>query len=190
MPLFLILGEFMQLQVWCLSEGGQVIGKTIRDRDWEEHEKNGYVKNPFHLPDSVSRICENIIIPQNKVKLEGAKKQQEAFKKALEHEQEHLPEEQTLETKEALETVTDYIDKLETDIAEREASPYLSPQETQQIGQLGDDIVEIENFLLNLGSERSKKAIWKFLDKKGVKYSKDLTLKPLKAFCRDVFSDS
>ena len=51
----------MQLQVWCLSEGGQVIGKTIRDRDWEEHEKNGYVKNPFHLPDSVSRICEHII---------------------------------------------------------------------------------------------------------------------------------
>ena len=50
------------MQVWCLTEGGAVFGKTIRSSQWEEHEAKGYKQNPLHLPGSVKRISDALVV--------------------------------------------------------------------------------------------------------------------------------
>ena len=54
-----------RMMVYCLTEGGEVHGKTIRDHEWEEHEKNGYKANPLHLPKTVrgelKKFCPDLI---------------------------------------------------------------------------------------------------------------------------------
>lgn len=164
----------MQLMVWGLTEGGQVIGKTIRDCDWEEHEKNGYVKNPLHLPESESRMAKIFV---------KAKKQQLDRDVELKGKLEKVGDVED----ESYENVCKSVALLEAEIKQQEDTLTLNQQELNQVGEGVAEAVEVENFLLNLGSERSKKKIWKFLDKRGISYDKGLTLKPLKKLCREVF---
>jgi len=179
------------LMVWCLTEGGKAHGKTIRAHEWKENpdnelmDLNGYVKNPLHLPDADKRAYEAIIKPHNELKLEGANKRKEALEKTLEHELEHLPEEETQDTKEQLEATEGLIDAIEADLAARESDPHLKWGEEQKIGQAFADAVEVENFLLNLPSERSKKKVARFLKERGIKCDESLTLKPLKEYAKE-----
>ena len=157
----------MQLQVWCLTEGGAVMGKTIRERDWKENPENelmdlnGYVKNPLHLPGAEGRLVE-AIVADKKDQLERVTDLKETLEKVGDTEDE------------SYEDVCKSEELLTAEIAEKEESQKLSERELGQYGEAFADAVEVENFLLNLGSERSKKKIWKFLDDRAIAYSKDL----------------
>lgn len=165
----------MQLMVWGLSEGGAVIGKTIRDKDWEEHEKNGYVKNPFELPETEARLAQSIA---------NEKKEQ---LKHVESIKSKLEEVGDTEDK-SYEDVCKSAEMLEAEIKDKEENKTLSQRELNQFGEMSKDLVEVENFLLNLPSERSKKKVIKFLKSKGVECDESLTLKPLKKFAKEALS--
>ena len=164
-----------QLMVWCMTEGGVVHGKTIRAKDWEAHEKNGYVKNPLHLPDSVDRISA-AVVEGKKHELERAKDIKSKLEKVEDTEDENYS------------TICDSVEHLETEIAEREAAPYATERELGQFGAMVDDLVEVENFLLNLGSEKSKNKVKRFLISRGVEFDVSAGLKELKRVAREAFN--
>ncbi len=170
-----------QIFIYGLTESGQTFTKVIYENKFPKYEKEGFKRNPAELPNTIEKLS-GMIVEAKKSELEQAKTLKEAISHSI-HEDGSMDE----ETEEELDLVTKSIELLETDIAEKEAVPSLNEKELGEWGAYFEDQVNIENFLLNLGGERSKKKIQAFLDKNAIPFDRTLTLKPLKKIVKKAF---
>jgi len=164
----------MQIMAWCLTESGEVHGATVSLRNWDHYESLGYKKNPRELAGAVGRHADMMA------------KALESEVEVLEKRIEKLESEKDYET---ADQVKDQLETLEKDIKAKKEG-YLTEKEIGEMGAVYDDIVEVENFLLNLKSEKSKKRVCAFLDKYGYTEYSDLKgLKEIKKYARECFGD-
>ena len=179
-----------QIFIYGLAESGQCITRTVYEAEFEHYEKQGYKRNPIQLSGSVEKIS-NIIVKGKKEQLKGALKLRDAVKKNIPSDMDSITNDAQRasieESQGELDTMNKTVELLETEIAEKEAVPSLDEKELGEWGGYFDDQVNLENFMLNLKSERSKKKLWGFLDRKGIKFDRSLSLKPLKKIVRDNF---
>jgi len=166
-----------QIFIYGLTESGQTFTKVIYENKFPKYEKEGFRRNPAELPNTIEKLS-GMIVEAKKSELEQAK----TLKEAISH---SIQEDGSMD--EETEEVTKSIELLETDIAEKEAVPSLNEKELGEWGAYFEDQVNIENFLLNLGGERSKKKIQAFLDKNAIPFDRTLTLKPLKKIVKKAF---
>jgi len=163
-----------QIFIYGLTEGGEVMCRTIFEREFEVFEKKGYKRNPLHLPNSIERLSEVIV--------KGKKEQVKELETVLERMDEAGDSD--------CEKIQESIALLDEEIKEKEESKTLSEKEMGEFGEAFDITVEVENFLLNLKSEKSKKKICAFLNKYGyVDHKQFKGMKELKAYARKSFGD-
>lgn len=162
------------MHVWCLLENGETFNRSIRESDFEHYERQGYKKNPIHLPGSLEKYAK---ATANALKID---------KRFAEKKQEKLDAAGDTETANKLQ---DEIAGLDKAIEDKENGK-VSEAEIGRIGTFFDGIVEVENFLLNLKSEKSKKRVLAFLKEyKFTNIDNKAGLKEIKSYARKCFKD-
>jgi len=159
----------MQIHAWCLTESGEVHHTTVPEKKWEYYEKNGYKRNPLHLPNAIDRLVDQVI---NAKSLE---------KNSVERKQDKLDAQGDIENADKLQ---EEIAKIEREIEELSDSRSLEQQELNSVAGAIEDAVEVENFLLNLKSMKSKKKIVTFLYERGFQQTEGMSMKVLKEYAR------